>query len=210
VLALGQQTDCGFLRKAPGIAFTEDDLVIVDSRMMTGRASVFAGGDMAPGQRSVTAAVGHGKKAASAIDAFLRDEKPQAPAKHPVATFDLLHLPIYADAPPSVQSELSVAARLADGFAETTAGLSEPQAQHEARRCLSCGNCFECDQCYAACPEQAIVKLGPGLRYRYDFDRCTGCAVCFEQCPCHAIEMIPEPARTVSEQVAKTVSEQAS
>jgi len=38
-----------------------------------------------------------------------------------------------------------------------------------------------------------VIKLGPGKRYRYDYDLCTGCAVCFEQCPCHAIEMIPEP-----------------
>jgi Pyruvate/2-oxoacid:ferredoxin oxidoreductase delta subunit len=67
-------------------------------------------------------------------------------------------------------------------------------AQYEARRCLSCGNCFECDGCYGACPERAVIKLGPGKRYRYDYDLCTGCAVCFEQCPCRAIEMIPEPA----------------
>ncbi|MDI9849836.1 NAD(P)-binding protein [Rhodoblastus sp. 17X3] len=199
VLALGQQTDCGFLRNAPGVAFTADDLVIVDSNMMTGRPGVFAGGDMAPGQRSVTAAVGHGKKAARAIDAFLRGAAAQTSVKHPIATFDLLHLPIYADAPPSVQSEMPVAERLAHGFAETMAGLSEAQAHHEARRCLSCGNCFECDQCYAACPEQAIVKLGPGRRYLFDYARCTGCGVCFEQCPCHAIEMKPEPARTAPE-----------
>lgn len=199
VLALGQQTDCGFLRNAPGVDFTADDLVIVDSNMMTGRPGVFAGGDMAPGQRSVTAAVGHGKKAARAIDAFLRGAAAQTSVKHPIATFDLLHLPIYADAPPSVQSEMPVAERLAHGFAETMAGLSEAQAHHEARRCLSCGNCFECDQCYAACPEQAIVKLGPGRRYLFDYARCTGCGVCFEQCPCHAIEMKPEPARTAPE-----------
>jgi NADPH-dependent glutamate synthase beta subunit-like oxidoreductase len=199
VLALGQQADCGFLRKAPGVAFTEDDLVIVDADMMTGRAGVFAGGDMAPGQRSVTTAVGHGKKAARAIDAFLRGEAVKTHAKHPVVTFDKLHLPIYADAPPSVQSELPVEARLADGFAETTAGLSEAEARYEARRCLSCGNCFECDQCYAACPEQAIGKLGPGLRYLFDYALCTGCAVCFEQCPCHAIEMIPESDRAATE-----------
>jgi len=74
------------------------------------------------------------------------------------------------------------------------AGLSEPEARYEARCCLSCGNCFECDKCYASCPEQAIVKLGAGRFYRYDHDLCTGCAVCFEQCPCHAIEMRPEPA----------------
>jgi Pyruvate/2-oxoacid:ferredoxin oxidoreductase delta subunit len=150
----------------------------------------------------VTAAVGHGKQAARAIDAFLRAARQPTPESRPIATFDLLHLPIYADAPLSVQSELPVAARLADAIAETTAGLDEAQALHEARRCLSCGNCFECDQCYAACPEQAIVKLGPGLRYRFDFALCTGCAVCFEQCPCHAIEMIAEPAKIASEQAA--------
>ncbi len=38
-----------------------------------------------------------------------------------------------------------------------------------------------------------MIKLGPGRRYRFDYDRCTGCAVCYEQCPCYAIEMTPEP-----------------
>lgn len=199
VLALGQQSDCGFLRGVPDVAFTADDLVIVDSRMMTGRSGVFAGGDMAPGPRSVTAAVGQGKKAARAIDAFLRDEKTKAPSRHAVVTFDQLHLPIYADAPPSAPHELSLSERFADGFAEIISGLSEKEARYEARRCLSCGNCFECDQCYAACPEQAIMKLGPGRRYLFDYALCTGCAVCFEQCPCHAIGMSPEPLQNATE-----------
>ena len=64
---------------------------------------------------------------------------------------------------------------------------------------LSCGNCFECDNCYAACPEQAIVKLGKGRFYRVELDLCTGCATCFEQCPCHAIDMAPEPAAELVE-----------
>ena len=89
-------------------------------------------------------------------------------------------------------AELPVAKRT--GFDEVVAGLSETEARYEATRCLSCGNCFECDNCYASCPEQAIVKLGKGRFYRFDYDLCTGCAVCFEQCPCHAIEMTPEPA----------------
>jgi Pyruvate/2-oxoacid:ferredoxin oxidoreductase delta subunit len=79
------------------------------------------------------------------------------------------------------------------GFEEVAHGLTEPEARFEASRCLSCGNCFECDNCLAACPEQAIVKLGPGRGYRVDDNLCSGCAVCFEQCPCHAIDMIPEP-----------------
>ena len=105
----------------------------------------------------------------------------------------MLRLPVYSDADPSHQSELPLAARAA-GFEEVVAGLTATEALREAQRCLSCGNCFECDNCYAACPEDAIVKLGPGQRYRYDYAKCTGCAVCYEQCPCHAIEMIAEPA----------------
>jgi NADPH-dependent glutamate synthase beta subunit-like oxidoreductase len=201
ILALGQQTDSGFLHNVPGIAIAADDTVVVDAGMMTGHPGIFAGGDMVPAQRSVTTAVGHGKKAALNIDAWLRGQTVQAVAKHPLVGFDKLNLPIYADAPPSAQYELPVQERLdKGGFVEITAGLSEAEALYEARRCLSCGNCFECDQCYAACPEAAIIKLGPGRRYRFDFDLCTGCAVCFEQCPCHAIDMIPEPVRALSEQ----------
>lgn len=203
VLALGQHSDSGFLRNVPGVAFTPDGSLVVDAGMMTGRPGIFAGGDLVAGERTVTAAVGHGKKAARHIDAWLRppiaQAAPQAGLKHPVVGFDQLNLPIFADAPRSVQRELPVAERQDRGFTETTAGLSEAEARYEARRCLSCGNCFECDQCYAACPEQAIVKLGPGQRYRFLYDRCTGCAVCFEQCPCHAIEMIAEPIRVASE-----------
>ncbi len=199
VLALGQETDSAFLRRVPGVVFAADGVVTVDAGMMTGRPGIFAGGDMAPGERTVTAAVGHGKKAARHIDAWLRGAAQPRPARHPLVGFDELHLPIYADAPRSAQHELSVEERLDRGFAETTAGLSEAEARYEARRCLSCGNCFECDQCYAACPEQAIVKLGRGRRYRFDYDLCTGCAVCFEQCPCHAIEMVAEPAGAAAE-----------
>ena len=202
VLALGQQTDSGFLRTVPGVTFMTEGTVKVDAAMMTGRAGLFAGGDMVPSERTVTAAVGHGKKAARNIDAWLRGQTLQIAAKHPVAEFALLNLPIYADAPRAAQTETAAEQRISHGFEETTAGLGEAEARHEARRCLSCGNCFECDQCYAACPEQAIIKLGPGLRYRFDFDLCTGCAVCYEQCPCHAIEMIPEPTRAASEQAA--------
>jgi NADPH-dependent glutamate synthase beta subunit-like oxidoreductase len=193
VLALGQQTDSGFLRKIPGIEFQADGTVIVAPNMMTGHPGIFAGGDMVPSERTVTAAVGHGKKAARHIDAWLRAIEYRPPAKHPIVSFDMLHLPIYSDADRSEQPILPAAARTVD-FAEVVAGLREDEASYEAKRCLSCGNCFECDQCYAACPEQAIEKLGPGRRYRYLYDRCTGCAVCFETCPCHAIAMIPEPA----------------
>jgi Pyruvate/2-oxoacid:ferredoxin oxidoreductase delta subunit len=77
-------------------------------------------------------------------------------------------------------------------FEEVVAGLSEQEALFEAGRCLSCGNCFECDGCFGSCPEDAIIKLGKGLRYEFDYAKCTGCGTCYRQCPVHAIEMVAE------------------
>jgi formate dehydrogenase (NADP+) beta subunit len=196
VLALGQKSDSGFLAKIPGIVLKPDGTVMVSSAMMTGAPGIFAGGDLVPGDRTVTSAVGHGKKAARNIDAWLRGEKRADPTPHNVVSFGMLNLPIYSDAAPSRETETAPAERIND-FCEIIAGLNEAQAQHEAKRCLSCGNCFECDNCYAACPEDSIAKLGPGRGYAIDMGTCTGCLVCVEQCPCHAMEMIPEPQRNL-------------
>ena len=193
ILALGQDVDTSFMQKVPGVQFKADGVVIVNDQMMTGSPGLFAGGDMVPSDRTVTIGVGHGKKAARHIDAWLRGESYTRPPKHDLATFDKLHVWYYTDAAQRPQGHLEMKHRQSS-FEEVVAGLSQKEALYEAKRCLSCGNCYECDGCYGACPEDAIIKLGPGRRYRYNYDLCTGCAVCFEQCPCHAIEMIPEPA----------------
>jgi NADPH-dependent glutamate synthase beta subunit-like oxidoreductase len=191
VLAVGQHSDVEFLKAVPGIRIGRGDVIEVDPAMNTGHPAIFAGGDLIGGARTMTTAVGHGKKAARNIDAFLRSETYVSPPKHPSIPFEELNLPVFLDAARREAPESPVGQR--KGFEEVAHGLSEPQARYEASRCLSCGNCFECDNCYAACPEQAIIKLGPGRFYRVDEELCTGCAVCFEQCPCHAIEMFPEP-----------------
>ena len=192
IMALGQETESAFMRTLPGVAFERDGSVRVNDSLMTGCPGVFAGGDMVPSERTVTVGVGHGKKAAHHIDAWLRGASGERPPKHPMATFDQLHLWYFADADRRRQPELSPTQRIA-GFEEVVGGLSAGTATFEAGRCLSCGNCFECDGCLGACPEDAIVKLGAGHGYRYDYGRCTGCAECFEQCPVHAIDMFPEP-----------------
>ena len=116
----------------------------------------------------------------------------QKPDKHPTAGYRKLHMWYKTEAPQKEQDKLSPDIAV-QNFEEVISGLSEPEARFEAQRCLSCGNCFECDGCFGACPEDAIIKLGKGNRYKFNLDACTGCAVCYEQCPCHAIEMIPEP-----------------
>jgi NADPH-dependent glutamate synthase beta subunit-like oxidoreductase len=192
VLALGQETDSAFLRRVPGIACKPDGTVVVGENLMTGHPGIFAGGDMVPGERTVTVAVGHGKRAARHIDAWLRGEAYHEPPRPALVSAAMLRPPVFAAIDRSVQRARPAAERVL-GFAEVMAGLGEGEARYEAQRCLSCGVCFECDNCFAACPEQAITKLGPGQGYRVDFALCTGCAICFEQCPCHAIEMRPEP-----------------
>jgi Pyruvate/2-oxoacid:ferredoxin oxidoreductase delta subunit len=191
VLALGQHADARFLQGVSGITMTQDSSIQVDQQLMTGRAGVFAGGDAIGGPRTMTAATGHGKKAARAIDAWLAGKPLELRTKPPSVDFAMLHLPLFLDADRAPASELPVEAR--NGFAEVIAGIDADQARREADRCLSCGNCFECDNCLAACPEQAVLKLGTGAKYSVALELCTGCAVCFEQCPCHAIEMLPEP-----------------
>jgi NADPH-dependent glutamate synthase beta subunit-like oxidoreductase len=192
ILALGQEADTTFLRQVPGVEFTPDGTVQVSASLMTGCPGVFAGGDMVPAERTVTVGVGHGKKAARQIDAWLRGGgAAAAPAKHPLAEFGLLNLWYFGDAARRQQPETPPEQRVS-GFAEVVGGLTEAEAVYEAGRCLSCGNCFECDGCLGACPEDAVIKLGPGHRYQFDYDRCTGCGTCYEQCPVHAIEMVPE------------------
>jgi len=193
ILALGQDTDTGFMQQVPGIEFKDDGTVVVNNNMMTGHDGIFAGGDMVPSQRSVTVAVGHGKVAARHIDAYLRGQQYAEPTKGDIVNFEKLHVWYYTDAAQRPQTHLEIGRRKM-GFNEVVGGLSQQEAVYEAKRCLSCGNCYECDGCYGSCPEHAVIKLGPGKRYKFDYSLCTGCAVCFEQCPCHAIEMIPEPA----------------
>jgi formate dehydrogenase (NADP+) beta subunit len=193
ILALGQQTDSRFLHNIPGIEAKPDGTVVVDRQMMTGHPGLFAGGDMVPSERTVTIATGHGKLAARNIDAWLRGTTYMRPVTPPVVAFNMLHLPVFSDVDPAAQTRLDDADRIS-GFDEVLGGLTEPAAQHEAQRCLSCGVCFECDNCFAACPEQAILKLGPG--YSLKDSLCTGCATCFEQCPCHAIQMTADAVTT--------------
>jgi len=146
---------------------------------------------MIPADRTVTVGIGHGKKAARSIDAWLRGFTPSPPGRHALATEDWINTWYYSDAPATVRPQLELARRIGT-FDEVVGGLDERTAQFEARRCLSCGNCFECDNCYGVCPDNAVIKLGPGQRYQIDLDYCKGCGICASECPCGAIEMRPE------------------
>ena len=191
VLALGQDADLSLLEGVPGIEVS-DHVVDVGPNMMTGHPGVFAGGDMVPAERTVTVGVGHGKKAARHIDAWLRGAEYDPPPKNELASFETLNTWYYSDAPRTEQPQLELARRQSS-FDEVVSGLDISNALYEARRCLSCGTCFSCDNCYGVCPDNAVIKLGePGEGYAIDYDFCKGCGMCVAECPSGAIEMVPE------------------
>ena len=190
VLALGQDTDLSLLDRSPGIRIT-NGVVTVEQSMMAAPSGIFAGGDAVPAERTATVAVGHGKRAAHGIDDFVNGVERPVKVRHGLATADRLNTWYYADAPRQKRPELEKIRRQST-FDEVIGGLNEDNALFEARRCLSCGNCFECDNCFGVCPDNAVRKLGTGERYEFDYDFCKGCGICVKECPCGAIEMVPE------------------
>ena len=190
VLALGQDVDLSLLEGVPGLEI-EGGVVKVDANMMTGHPGIFAGGDMVPGERTVTVGIGHGKLAARNIDAWLRGETWTHPPRPELASFDKLNTWYYSDAPKAQRPVLDMVRRQST-FEEVVGGFDPATAQFEARRCLSCGNCFECDNCYGVCPDNAVIKLGAGNRYAFNYDYCKGCGLCVSECPCGAIRTQPE------------------
>ena len=190
LLALGQDTDLSLLAKASDVVVA-DGVVEVVATMMTGQRGVFAGGDAVPADRTATVAMGHGKRAARGIDDYVFGRVSVPTERHELATFDRLNTWYYSDAARTTRPELERVRRQTN-FEEVVGGLNERNALFEARRCLSCGNCFECDNCFGVCPDNAVIKLGPMQRYEFDYDFCKGCGICVKECPCGAIEMVPE------------------
>ena len=123
----------------------------------------------------IAASIHFGRHAAGVLDAEIRRAaEPEAPKLPPVAKDRIIldHFP-----------------RVARGVT-TEETWSAGEAVHEAQRCLQCGACIECDNCWKYCPDQAVVKpLEPGQPYRFRLEFCGGCSKCAEQCPTGYIEM---------------------
>ncbi|MDR1375495.1 MAG: FAD-dependent oxidoreductase [Holosporaceae bacterium] len=183
IFAVGQSLDKEILKGTKEISISEHGVIEIDRNMMTGAEGIFAGGDAIMGKRTVTHAIGAGKKAAKCIDAYLQGLEPSVNIKNPAATFKRLNTAYFPQNP-----RVNVS-RLGDiSFEEKNISYFDQEIVDEASRCFSCGNCFHCDNCYGYCPDNAIIKYPDGS-LEINLDYCKGCGMCVAECPCGSMKM---------------------
>ncbi|HEU4384101.1 MAG TPA: FAD-dependent oxidoreductase [Anaeromyxobacteraceae bacterium] len=156
-----------------------------------GSGAVLSAGDCSGGGGTVAHAIGEGRRAAAELTARLGGRSPTVDllsargARGEVAGFDRMRPAYFLPAPPRSRSRADAAERRHDQR-EVRAGFDAAEAIAEAARCLACGTCTGCDNCYQFCPDRAVVRGAPG-GYAFDPSRCKGCGVCVEECPRGAI-----------------------
>jgi NADPH-dependent glutamate synthase beta subunit-like oxidoreductase len=181
--AIGQDVE---LESWQELSESEGPIISTDSSFQTRMDGVFAGGDFSSLDRFVTQAIGMGKRAAQAIDRYLREAPRDAENKGQEVSFKSINTHYHSEAKREIQDKEGLETRLAE-FVEVQRGLTVEQALAEAGRCFSCGSCIFCDNCYYYCPDMAIIKLADGYEVKTDY--CKGCGLCAAECPTGTIIM---------------------
>jgi NADPH-dependent glutamate synthase beta subunit-like oxidoreductase len=166
------------------------DWIKVDEKFKTKVDGIYSGGDNTNLGIAIDA-IAHGRLAASAIHELITGEQAAAGNSQPdVIRAERMQLAYYPEIKRVPRQELPLAERLKDMVTEIVSTYSEEDAVNEARRCMSCGVCFDCGTCWSYCQDNAIIKpLTKGQEYRFKLEFCTGCKKCSEVCPCGYIEM---------------------
>jgi NADPH-dependent glutamate synthase beta subunit-like oxidoreductase len=187
ILATGQAADYD------GIEVQKRDgrWISTSETLMTNVDGVFAGGDVVLGLETVSAAIGQGTRAASAIEDYVDGSVESRLSRPPVIYSRDLNTYYYKKKKRFRKEALPIHMRLKH-FKELYPPLDPEAIIDEAGRCFSCGLCFNCGNCYMYCPDNA-VKISPKTgMYEFDLDFCKGCGLCAKECPCHYIQMTLE------------------
>jgi Pyruvate/2-oxoacid:ferredoxin oxidoreductase delta subunit len=202
--------------RAAAFAAPEDAVDFGHCRIAFGTPLLLWGGDVSNSNRSVADAVGSGKAAALAVDAFF-DSGPESVQKAfagcrigdgPALSFERYvggrrrkqsrKIVGYADLRPDyflpaprTVAPIRPAKERKHGFSEVMAGLTAASAQKEAGRCFNCGICNDCDNCRVFCPDMAVIADENGRQFLLDY--CKGCGICVSECPRCALGLSEEP-----------------
>jgi NADPH-dependent glutamate synthase beta subunit-like oxidoreductase len=204
--------------ETPDFSFLPENLkkasggVLIDETGATSLPRVFAGGDIVPQTRTISHAIGAGKRAAMAIDAALRGKDAAAALKaarwgekgslsmarylsgeaggsdSAAVKFSELNPAYFQRRRRKPQERVPAKERVSD-FREISGGLSAGGALEEAKRCFNCGVCNLCDNCFIFCPDMAIAARPDRQGYEINLEYCKGCCICVEECPRGAISV---------------------
>lgn len=214
IVAVGESPDSAWL---PGELLKGNGVMKAGPVTLQVRDGLFTAGDAAgDGRRTVSNAIGTGKRVALAIDLYLKEELDRAAQVLaavsigdsdalsarayreggggegiPVVPADAINVVTIEPCPGPEPVRLKVEKRVR-GFDEVNAGLESDAAAREAGRCLRCGSCTTCGICLLFCPDMSVVLAEGVERPEFDYDYCKGCGICERECPRAVIEMIEE------------------
>ncbi len=174
---------------------TERGLVRADEygRIPHPSGTVFTGGDVMRGPSMVVDALGDGKRAARDIDRVLSAEPLRPDDLVEVMPYEKLNTAYFRHAPRTEAPLAPAPMRRASQVTEVTLAYSREQALAEADRCMSCGVCNGCDNCYIVCPDVSVMRdARENGHYSIRTHYCKGCLVCVQECPTGCLERVPE------------------
>jgi NADPH-dependent glutamate synthase beta subunit-like oxidoreductase/Pyruvate/2-oxoacid:ferredoxin oxidoreductase delta subunit len=187
VFAVGQGTDMAGLESTTNnTPFFQVD----HNYLIKGMDNVFGGGD-AVKITLLTTAIGHGRRAAEAMELLFQGQPLPRSDRPTIVKYEKLKHDYFVPKPQQKRS-LKHPDVVKGSWVETLVPLAREDVVKEADRCMSCGLCFECNQCLLFCPQGAIEKFkgnpeGQVMFTRYE--RCVGCHICSEVCPTGFIDM---------------------
>jgi len=187
ILAIGQSSELDFL-EGSGVE-TQRGRIVTDSQGMTTQSGIFAGGDAVTGPATVAEAVGMGRRAAIAIDRYLRGEP--LPKEEEIKTIKFEEIP--RDKLPKEKKARTRVSKIPlerrkESFDEVRMGLSREEAMEEAGRCLN-WSCAGCANCVPRCPMDTISEED----FSSDPAECIMCLNCLGSCPMGATKVGRKP-----------------
>lgn len=155
--------------------------------------NIFVGGDVVRGPAMVVDALGDGKRAAEHIATVLAGEALEPPPEVEVMPYERLNTAYFRHADRLEAPMASPEERRRDQKVEVTLAYSREQAIAESDRCMSCGVCNGCDNCYIVCPDVSVMRdARENGHYSIRLPYCKGCLVCVQECPTGCLEKAPE------------------
>jgi len=155
-----------------------------------GMEGVFGGGDVLS-LTLLTTAIGHGRKAAERIDDYVSGRRFEKAEYEDIIRFEKLKPDYFNITPQHTRSHVHLE-EVTDNWDDLLHKLTPEETEAESARCMSCGLCFECDQCMIFCPQETITKFKKnpiGTVMFTVYEGCVGCHICSFVCPTGYITM---------------------